>query len=282
MARPFTSLKIALLSVSACALLAACGTASTAPQGNLDTSSEVDAAIARATQSTAQRSGNLGSLPYLEKVYKRNSDDPMAAANYAHALRTNDYLNRAEIVLAPFVNNPTAPSETKSEFAAIQLAQGNYKGAEKYAQQAVLLDDNNYQAYHRLGIALDAMAMHEEAERAFRLGLDNWQGDPTAIMNNLALNLASQNYLAEAMEILEKAKSIAPNRVEVERNLRIVRALQESTGYKAPKPRLKPKPRSVPVVEVEAEDTASTNSETASESAENAPTVKHTVITTPN
>jgi Flp pilus assembly protein TadD len=73
--------------------------------------------------------------------------------------------------------------------------------------------------------------MHPEAERAYRKGLEIWEGDPIPIMNNLALNLASQNNLKEAYEILKKAKSIAPNRIEVERNLRIVSALVESYNY---------------------------------------------------
>jgi Flp pilus assembly protein TadD len=78
---------------------------------------------------------------------------------------------------------------------------------------------------------LDSKGKHVEAERAFRKGLDIWEGDPIPIMNNLALNLASQNNLEEAYEILMRAKTIAPNRIEVERNLRIVKALIETHNY---------------------------------------------------
>jgi outer membrane biosynthesis protein TonB len=46
-------------------------------------------------------------------------------------------------------------------------------------------------------------------------------------MNNLALNLASQNKLDQAIDMLKKAKEISPGRVEIERNLRIVSTLQE-------------------------------------------------------
>jgi len=82
--------------------------------------------------------------------------------------------------------------------------------------------------------------MHEEAERAFRKALDLWEGDPTSIMNNLALNLASQGHLDEAAEILQKARDVSPNRTEIERNLRIVTALQQSNGIPVPKPKKKP------------------------------------------
>lgn len=47
-------------------------------------------------------------------------------------------------------------------------------------------------------------------------------------MNNLALNLASQNKLGKAIDMLLKAKEISPGRVELERNLRIIRTLKES------------------------------------------------------
>jgi Flp pilus assembly protein TadD len=66
-------------------------------------------------------------------------------------------------------------------------------------------------------------------------------------MNNLALNLASQDFLDEAVAILEKAQTIAPDRIEVERNLRIVRTLQQSARH-APKPVAKPAAASKPAV----------------------------------
>lgn len=233
-----------LVIFAACFILAGCGTTSESgssqPEQQLDRSSKIDAALERAALTAAARGEKGQSFAYLEKIYKRKSDDPQAAINYAAALREADYINRAAIVLAPFANDANSPSAAKSEFAAIHLAQGKYDEAEKYAQKAILQNENNYEAYHYLGIALDAKSMHKEAERAFRRGLDYWQGDPTAIMNNLALNLASQGHLTEAAEILHKAQAFAPDRLEIERNLRIVTALQQSNGYKVPKPSLKP------------------------------------------
>ena len=229
-----TTLKKLSLSLLACLTLAACSTT-----GPSDTTN-INDAIARAKENVAKRSGQSGSLSYHESKYKRNSDDPVIAANYARSLREHDYLSRAEIVLAPFATDKDSVAAIKSEYAAIQLAQGKYKAAEKYARQAVEQDPADYQAYHRLGIALDAQAKHEEAEKAFRTGLDHWQGDPTAIMNNLALNLTSQSFLDEAVKILLQAQEISPGKIEIERNLRIVRALQQSTGPKAPKPKTKP------------------------------------------
>ena len=224
---------------SACALLAACQTTGT-PSAETSRSAKIDSALERAARTAAAQGERNQSSSYLEKIYKRNTDDPVAATNYAAALREADYLDRAALVLAPFADDPASPSEAKTEYAAVMLAKGDYERAEKYAQKAVLQDETNGRAYHYLGIALDAQSMHPEAERAFRKALDYWEGDPTSIMNNLALNLAAQEHLTEAIEILYKAQSVSPNKREVERNLRIVTALMESQSGRAPRPMAKP------------------------------------------
>ncbi len=234
--------------VSACALLAACQTTGSTPAAGHAGDSSVDAALARAAAASRASGDKRQSLSILEKLYKRNSEDPQVAVDYAGALREAEYLNQAAMVLAPFANDKKGLPAAKTEYAAIQLALGNNKSAEEYALKAVTQDQNDYRAYHYLGIALDSQGMHKEAERAFRKALDMWQGDPIPVMNNLALNLASQDFLDEAVAILEKAQTIAPDRIEVERNLRIVRTLQQSARH-APKPTAKPggKPMAEPV-----------------------------------
>lgn len=220
-------------------LLAACQTSGTTTVPG-DRSAQIDAALERAAAS-ANRSGNVNkSLNALEKIYKRNPDNEKAAIDYAAALRKNDYLNRASVVMEPLADSAESSSAAKTEFAAIALALGQHDKAEKYAQKAILQDEKNFNAYHHLGISLDAQGMHKEGERAFRKGLELWEGDPTPIMNNLALNLASQEYLDEAAEILQKALALSPRRRELERNLRIITALQQSNGIPVPKPGKKP------------------------------------------
>lgn len=198
--------------------------------GSNDSNSEgakINAAIEKATQDASKNGYNSASLAVLEKQYQKNSADPAIALPYATALRHSGQLNRAAMILTPFANTETAASGVYTEMSMIQLSLGDHDSAEKYAQKAVLQDSADYQAYQNLGIALDAKGMHAEAERAFRKGLENWKGDPTIIMNNLALNLATQGFVDEAIEILERAKALSPDRIEIERNLRIVRTLNE-------------------------------------------------------
>tara|TARA_B100001989_G_scaffold252993_1_gene237381 strand:- start:1615 stop:2286 length:672 start_codon:yes stop_codon:yes gene_type:complete len=167
------------------------------------------------------------SLVMLEKKYKRDSQNASAALAYAKGLRQANYLNRASLILKPFANNNAPKEGILTEMSMIELAMGNYTTAENYSQKAIVQNPQDYLAYQNLGIALDAKEMHPEAERAFRKGLEHWKGDPTTIMNNLALNLATQGFIDEAIEVLERAQALSPDRIEIERNLRIIRTLNE-------------------------------------------------------
>ena len=60
--------------------------------------------------------------------------------------------------------------------------------------------------------------------------MKHWKGDSTPILNNLALNLASQGHLEEALSLIEKAQKMAPGRMDLERNRRIIATLLETTG----------------------------------------------------
>lgn len=219
-------------------LTAACAAGSAETEKNL-TSTKVDAALERAAQ-TMENQGTPPSAAFIEKAYLRDPSKPENALRYAATLREADYANKASVVLSPFANNPSSPAAAKTEYAAVQLALGNNEMAEKFAQKALSQDQNDAKAWHYLGIAQDAQGKAPEAEKAFRKALDLWQGDPTPIMNNLALNLSAQGYLEEASQILEKAKALAPDRLEIERNLRIITALRQSENPTTPKPAKRP------------------------------------------
>ena len=186
-------------------------------------SERMDAALEKVALSSGSKTAGLITL---EKKYKRNSTDPMNALAYAKGLRQANYLNRASLVLAPFTKSDAYPG-INTEMSMISLGLGNYGTAETYAQNAILQNPEDHDAYQNLGIALDAKEMHPEAERAFRKGLEHWKGNPTTIMNNLALNLATQGFVDEAIEVLERAQALSPDRMEIERNLRIIRTLNE-------------------------------------------------------
>ncbi len=223
--KPYT--KYLFLTVAALSL-GACQTTSDKNAGPQTSKNErIDAAIEKAAITASGKGSTSATLIALEKQYKRNTDQPAYALSYAQGLRQAGFLNRAATVLSPFAKGEDAYDGVKTEMSMIALGLGDYDMAEKFAQQAIIQNPSDHFAYQNLGIALDAKEMHPEAERAFRKGLEHWQGDPTTVMNNLALNLATQGYIEEAIEVLEKAKALSPDRIEIERNLRIIRTLNE-------------------------------------------------------
>ncbi len=223
--RHYVVLTIAVGQLTACQTTNFFGTPTAEKPSNV--SQRIDTAIEKAAIDASQKGSMTGALIALEKQYKRNSDDPATALAYARGLRQANHLNRASMVLSNFAQTEETYPGIKTEMSMIELGLGNYNSAEKYAKEAVAQNPEDYHAYQNLGITLDAKEMHPEAERAFRKGLEHWQGNPTTIMNNLALNLATQGFIDEAIEILERAKSLSPDRIEIERNLRIIRTLNE-------------------------------------------------------
>lgn len=176
----------------------------------------------------------------LAQIQSRNPDDVILATRYARALREGDQLNKAQKVLQPFVNGEEPNAEALTEMAMTQLGLGQYKDAQTYALKSTVADPKNARGFLALGTAQDALKDHPNAEQSFRQGLKHWKGDPSPILNNLALNLASQGHLEESLSLLERALKISPKRLELERNRRIIATLLETASPTAPSPVKKP------------------------------------------
>jgi Tfp pilus assembly protein PilF len=71
----------------------------------------------------------------------------------------------------------------------------------------------------------------------FRQALDGWKGDPTSVMNNLGLCVASEGKFDEALDQLRRALVIAPQKEEIARNIVLVEGLRDKVVPKAPKKR---------------------------------------------
>lgn len=214
-----------LLLVSAMSLtLTACQSTSKGSE-----SDRINAALERVADEASVDGHSVQSLNALEKLYKRDSENPDTAAEYAQALRHNGRLNRAIMVLKPFAEDEKLSNvKVDTEYAALSAAAGNYIDTEHYARKVVLENPESGQGYHLLGIALDAQGKHKPAETAFRKSLDYWEGNPSTVLNNLGLNLASQGFFDEALETLRQAQATSTGRDEIERNIRIISTLQGS------------------------------------------------------
>lgn len=238
----YSNFRLLLLTFTALSL-AACastqGTQATSTKGAYD--DKINAALERAANQASRDGSSASSLALMERLYKRDPKNADNALKFARALRQNGDQQKAAVVLAPFADKGDATTDTLIEMATLHLNATKYGMAENTARKAIAKDADAYRAYQILGIALEGQSKYKEAETAFRQALDLWQGDPIPVMNNLALNLTNQERLPEALEIMERAKEAAPNRREVERNLRIIRTLNETaSGRPAPKPSEKP------------------------------------------
>ena len=227
-----------LLLVTACASDAPTGSYNSNSTTGYNTNNRVEVLSTKSIDTSLEKqlaaANNAGDtqkvLSLLQNIHAKNPNDAIVATRYGRALREDDQVNAAVRVLGPFTKGEKANDEALTEMAMTQLALGNFKSAENYGQKAVAIDEKNGRAYLALGTALDAQKDHQAAEVAFRKGLKNWKGDSTPILNNLALNLASQGHLEEALSLIEKAQEVAPGRMDLERNRRIIATLLETTG----------------------------------------------------
>ena len=239
---PFTLMLSSLL-VSACASNGVKAPTTKATQNSaralLETKS-IDRAMQTALANAEASGDQQQVIATLAQIQSSNPADAILATRYARALREGDQLNKAQKVLQPFVKNEEPNTEALTEMAMTQLGLGKYKDAKIYALKSTVIDPKNARGYLALGTAQDALKDHPNAEQSFRQGLKNWKGDPSPILNNLALNLASQGHLEESLSLLERAIKISPERLELERNRRIIATLLETASPTAPSPVKKP------------------------------------------
>lgn len=171
-------------------------------------------------------------LSVIQNAYQRDQKNAMLAARYGKALREADKIKEAKTVLLPWSDNKDAGTLVNSELSVIYLSEGNLDKAEFAARKAIKADGANYRAWRDLGNALDAQEKYVEGEAAFRRSLTLWTGkDKVPIMNNLALNLAAQGKTDLALELLYQAQKLKPDLQDIERNIRIIRALSEPPDF---------------------------------------------------
>lgn len=231
-------------SLLACSVLAVAACTPADPSKMLTTENvaarELPAPASNADVLYGEKKDNLNSI---QSKYNSNKNDTLVAARYGKALREAGQFKEAKSILAPISNDAKAGTLINSELSAVYMAEGDFEKAETMARKAIKQDEANYRAWRNLGNALDAQEKYPEGEVAFRRSMALWTGeDKVPIMNNLALNLAAQGYTDKALTLLYDAQKLSPDRVEIERNIRIIRTLSEPAEFaKEKKPMAKTK-----------------------------------------
>lgn len=180
-------------------------------------------------------------LVLYKRLYLEEPKEDVAV-NYAQLLRKTGEPKKASEVLAKFVKDKKGKKGENglvlNEYAATQIALGNFD--EAAAKLDRVLADGSAAAYqpdatNLKGVALDAQGRHKDAEAMFRVAMEGWEGNPTSVMNNLALCLANQGRFDEALDILRRALVMAPDKQEIARNINLIGDLRTNVVPAAPK-----------------------------------------------
>lgn len=223
---------------------------------------------ATAQLENASRQASLAKSPqqalsYYETVYNKYNDEELVAVAYAKALRTSGFPARSIKVLDPHYGSKKVSQEAVIEYIKAHIAAGDYIQAQQLAQARIIFESGDAQKdakeeylesvrqariqkmieperpafnthqgdpelHNLLGIIYDAQGESEKAEAELRSALSRWQGDRGLVENNLALALAHQGKLEQAMTMISKAFVSEPDRPQIARNLEIIGALYKN------------------------------------------------------
>tara|TARA_R110002124_G_scaffold80819_6_gene213747 strand:+ start:73 stop:783 length:711 start_codon:yes stop_codon:yes gene_type:complete len=187
---------------------------------------------------------NAGEAVQLyERLYARNSGDIGITVKYAEALRKAGMPQQALTVLSPLAESQMkAKPAVLVEYAASNIAVGRFMHAQHALDKFYGLDKKNAadkddlqpQALNLNGLVLSASGHHAEAEEKYREALASWLGNPSIVMNNLALSLAQQGKFDEALDFLEQAQrqSTPEQQGMHDQNLALVEKLQKKSAKK--------------------------------------------------
>jgi len=203
---------------------------------------ETEARLSTAANNAVAEGKTQEALSFYSKLYKSNPTQD-TALNYAQLLRKTGKTEQAVKILSHYVYGRdgsirgSAKPITLNEFAAANIEVGKYDIAEEALNK--VLEDNKAAAFHAdaenlLGLILSAQNKQKEAEQYYRLALDKWKGDPSSVMNNLGLCLASQGLFDQSLTILRQALIKAPHNEEIARNIEMVTKLRQAVVPKAP------------------------------------------------
>ena len=214
------------------AALTACGAQNKTPDADLGKGQTSVSLPKPASNADILYGENHDTFSTIEALYQRDKSNAMIAARYGKALREANQMKQAKAVLLPFSDNKEVGTLVNTELSAIYLSDADFSRAEASARKAVKQDGANYRAWRNLGNALDAQEKYPEGETSFRRSMELWTGeDKVPVMNNLALNLAAQGYTDRALTLLYQAQKLSPDRIEIERNIRIIRTLSEPPTF---------------------------------------------------
>ncbi|MEO0392772.1 MAG: hypothetical protein AAF213_05955 [Pseudomonadota bacterium] len=184
---------------------------------------------------SAARGNFTEAAAYYALLHHREPGNETLAIKYAQALRRSGSAAQALAVLKPFAEPEIASPKALVAYAKTNLTLKQTAAAVQAARWAIDSDPTYAEAYHVLGITLDALGNHREAQAAYQSALANGIGESHRTLNNLAMSYAQSGELGQARSSLEQAQELATEDQTVQANLTLIRTME---GQEAMKPTL--------------------------------------------
>ena len=218
----------AIAAISLIALSGACASRAETAPGQEPPRSRLSAAEVKTTLVLARAARSAGDLPAAIGFYQRiagKSADPALRVELADTLLLN---GRIDDAIGAY---RAIPPTSRAGLAALLGLQRCYAQlrqpalALEYAQRAVGVAPRDEAARVDLGVALDALGRHAEAQAAYRLAL---LAMPMSIAarNDLALSLAMTGQFQEGVDILTPMANSSNASPRVRQNLALIYGLK--------------------------------------------------------
>jgi len=157
--------------------------------------------------------------------HKANPGDPVAAINYAQALRASGQRSQAVAVLEQAALKNPKSTDVLGAYGRALADAGNYQQALDVLNQAHTPDRPDWRILSVQGAVLDQVGRHDEAQRYYATALKIVPDEPS-VLSNLGLSYALSKDLVRAEMTLRKAASRAGAEPRVRQNLALVVGLQ--------------------------------------------------------
>lgn len=187
-------------------------------------------------------------LEQAQIAYEKKPEILDNARVYANYLNRSGDHKKAYSVLKPVVNSQEATADDYVFMARLAEKQGLGKANRSWLKSALKSDPLDINTRLKLAAALEKDGGLEEAEKLYaeafadEASTERYTADQRRrLYNAYSYNLIEQKRHRDSFEQLIAAKAEFPDDREIERNLRITRALMQSHGHSAPKPPERPK-----------------------------------------
>lgn len=157
--------------------------------------------------------------------YHANPRDPVAAVNYAQALRTNGQRAQAVAVLEQASVHNTGSMELAGAYGRALADVGKHDQALEVLSRAHTPDRPSWRILNAQGAVLDQLGRHQEAQSYYASALRIVPEEPS-VLSNLGLSYLLSKNLPEAEATLKRAAAGRSTDSRVRGNLALVIGLQ--------------------------------------------------------